>query len=143
MANGLVLLGAGSSGSNGSLTPPSVAPVLTVDADLGSYEANLSWTASNKTSSAGFGYAIWRNDLTGSGWTLQGTVGPETLTFSNDVGVGNDNTYLYYVIPFNDAGEGPSSNTASVVLPGEFNRLLLNAGGNLLLNQTGDLLING
>jgi hypothetical protein len=113
----------------GTLTPPTVAPVLTVDADLGSYEANLSWTASNKTSSAGFGYAIWRNDLTGSGWTLQGTVGPETLTFSNDVGAGNDNTYLYYVIPFNDAGEGPSSNTASIVLPGESEAPVLTGPG--------------
>lgn len=140
MANALVLLGAGSSGS-GTLTPPSVAPVLTVSAtSIGSTDALLEWTASNKTSSAGFQYAVY----------LQIDSSPESIITYTTSLVYVDNrpsaageTYKYRIVPENDAGEGPSSNTASVVLPGESSRLLLNAGGNLLLNQTGVLLING
>lgn len=139
MANGLVLLGAGSSGS-GTLTPPSVAPVLTASTAPGDYFAFLEWTASNKTTSAGFQYVIY----------LQVDADPEIIAaYTNDLNytyqdlAATGSTYTFRVVPENSAGEGPSSNTASVVLPGESNRLLLNAGGNLLLNQTGTLLING
>ncbi len=142
MANGLVLLGAGSSGSNGSLTPPSVAPVLTVEAEMGSTTANLSWTPSNKTGSAGFVYNVYRSI---DGFVLMHiiTLDASYLTYNDENSGASGELYEYYIIPKNNAGEGPSSNTASVVLPGESNRLLLNAGGNLLLNQTGVLLING
>lgn len=140
MANGLVLLGAGSSGSNGSLTPPSVAPVLTASTTPGAYSAILEWTASNKTSSPGFQYVIYVT----IGTNPEGIAGYSTdlVFFYEDLAATGDE-YFFRVVPENNAGEGPSSNTASVVLPGESNRLLLNAGGNLLLNQTGVLLING
>jgi hypothetical protein len=145
MANNLVLLGAGTSGS-GTLTPPTVAPVLTVDADPGSSVALLEWTASNKSGSAGFGYNVYRGTNTPPIPGVDSPVfstGPNTLSSSDNVSAAAGETYYYIVVPFNDAGEGPSSNTASVILPGESNRLLLNTGGHVLLNQTGDLLING
>lgn len=126
----------------GTLTPPTLPPVLTVDADLGSNVANLSWTASNKTSSAGFGYAIWRQVDNASFENID-NVGPGVLTYNDDTTGVAPNIFRYYIIPFNDAGEGPSSNTVSINLPGESSRLLLNAGGNILLNQIGVLLING
>ena len=102
----------------GTPTPPTVAPVLTVDADLGSYYANLSWTASNKTSSAGFGYNIFRS-IDGIGPTIISTTGPSTLSYNDHNPGAAGELYEYFVTPKNDAGEGPSSNTASVILPGE------------------------
>lgn len=141
MANALVLLGAGSSGS-GTLTPPSVAPVLTVEADLGSTTANLSWTASNKTGSAGFQYDIYRG-INGGGASIIVSVSAATLTYNDSNPGAAGETYEYYIIPKNNAGEGPSSNTASVVLPGESSSLLLNAGGGIELNAGGFLMING
>lgn len=121
----------------GTLTPPTVAPFLEVEADLGTFIAKLRWTASNKTSSAGFGYRVYYNGP-GSGFIDVGNV----LTYDFDA-VDVDGLWSFYVVPFNDAGEGPSSNTVSINLPGESSRLLLNAGGNILLNQIGVLLING
>jgi fibronectin type 3 domain-containing protein len=118
MANALVLLGSGSSGSNGTLTPPSVAPVLTVSAEFGSDVANLEWTSSNKTGSSGFGYNIYVN-INGAGYNLRDTVLGTTQTYNDDNSGAAGETYEYKVIPKNDAGEGPSSNAASVVLPGE------------------------
>ena len=139
MANALVLLGAGSSGS-GTLTPPSVAPVLTATSSLGSYVAVLEWTASNKTVSPGFQYVVYFQ----VGANPEGVATYTTdLTYNfEDLGATGE-LYNFRVVPENSAGEGPSSNTASVVLPGESSSLLLNAGGEILLNQTGDLLING
>lgn len=99
-------------GGGGGLTPPTLAPVLMVTADLGSYYADLAWTASNKTGSAGFGYHVYD----GSDNLLATTTG---LSHSEEYAGAAGETYSFYVVPFNDAGEGPSSNTADVVLPGE------------------------
>lgn len=103
--------------ANGIPQPPSVAPVLVVSADLGSYVANLEWTASNRTGSAGFAYQIWVS-LDGGDYALATSVGPSTLSYAYDAAP-TDGTYSFYIKPINDAGEGPSSNAASVVLPGE------------------------
>jgi hypothetical protein len=100
----------------GVLTPPTVAPVLTVSADFGSYDAVLQWTASDKTSSAGFGYNIYRS-IDGIGPTLIATVGAVLTYTDNNPGAAGE-LYEYFVTPKNNAGEGPSSNTASVILPG-------------------------
>lgn len=114
MANALVLLGAGSSGS-GTLTPPSVAPVLVVSADLGSYDAVLEWTASNKTSSPGFEYQIYFLKAPDSEFTLEATTNLLTFTF----GAADAGDYTFKVVPVNSAGEGPSSNEVVITLPGE------------------------
>lgn len=100
----------------GALTPPTVAPVLTVSADFGSYDAVLQWTASDKTSSAGFVYDIYRS-IDGIGPTLTATVGA-VLTYTDNNPGAAGGLYEYFVTPKNNAGEGPSSNTASVILPG-------------------------
>jgi hypothetical protein len=101
----------------GTLTPPTVAPVLTVDADLGSYVANLSWTASNKTSSPGFVYNLYGAVFPDIPVLLQ-TLGPSTLstTFDSSEVPG---LWVFYITPVNDAGEGPISNEVSITLPGE------------------------
>ena len=103
--------------------PPSVAPVLNVTTSFGSYVANLDWTASNRTSSAGFAYQVWMS-LDGGDYALLASVGPSTLSYSHDAAP-TDGTYSFYIKPINDAGEGPSSNAASVVLPGESEAPLL------------------
>lgn len=119
----------------GTLTPPTVAPVLTVDADLGSYVANLSWTASNKTSSAGFGYEVWYN-YNNAGWVLNDTVGAAVLTYNFDADpVPGAGPYRFQIIPKNDAGEGPSSNEASITLPGESEAPVLTGPGTADTNQ--------
>lgn len=121
------------------LTPPSLAPVLSVTADLGSYVANLTWTASNKTGSTGFGYEVWGRIESGSFALLSTT----TDTFYDYDALGAPGTYEFYVIPINSAGEGPSSNTASVVLPGESETqfLLLEDGTAVLLEDATELLL--
>lgn len=101
--------------ATGTLTPPTVAPVLSVDADLGSFVANLSWTASNKTSSPGFAYRVY-TQRDGGGYTAAGTT--TSLTFNYDAG-STSGLYDFQVFPFNDSGEGVGSNVASVTLPGE------------------------
>jgi hypothetical protein len=103
--------------ANGIPQPPSFAPVLVVSADFGSYIANLDWTASNRTASAGFAYQIWVS-LDGGDYALAASVGPSTLSYAYDAAP-TDGAYGFYIKPINDAGEGPSSNAASVVLPGE------------------------
>lgn len=104
--------------ANGIPQPPSVAPVLVVSAaEFGSYIANLEWTASNRTGSAGFAYQIWM-DIDGGGYSLLTSVGSGTLSYAYDASP-TAGTYSFYIKPINDAGEGPSSNAASVVLPGE------------------------
>lgn len=122
MANALILLGCGSGGEGGDLTPPTLAPVLVVTADLGSNTARLEWTASNKTGSAGFGYRIFL-DINGGGFSELSTVSGATLysdyTPSPDP---TGETYTFYIEPYNDAGPatgGGLSNEAGVVLPGE------------------------
>ena len=99
----------------GTLTPPTVAPVLTVEADLGSYVANLAWTPSNKTSSAGFGYNVY-SSTNSTDYSLEGST--TSLTWDQDVEP-DSGTFWFKVIPFNDAGEGPESNPVSIILPGE------------------------
>jgi hypothetical protein len=118
--------------ANGVPQPPSLAPVLTVSADLGSYVANLDWTASNRTGSAGFAYQIWY-DLDGGGYSLLATVGAATLSYAHDASP-TGGTYSYYIKPINDAGEGPSSNAASVVLPGESEAPVLTGPSTALTN---------
>jgi hypothetical protein len=102
--------------ADGVLTPPTVAPVLSVTADLGSITANLVWTASNKTSSPGFHYRVESKIDEGS-W---GVAVPETndLFYNASDGSASGQTYYFRITPFNDAGDGPVSNTASVILPG-------------------------
>jgi hypothetical protein len=95
------------------LTPPTVAPVLTGGADVGSNTAELSWTPSNKTGSDGFTYAIYEQ-LNGGGFS---SVISTTDTFYNYL-LG-DGVYQFYIVPLNSAGEGPSSNTVEITLPGE------------------------
>jgi len=104
-------------GLNASLTPPRTAPVLIVTAELASTTANLSWTASNKTTSPGFGYKIELN-INSAGWNVLDYTTSLTLNDSHSGATGE--TYAYRITPYNDAGEGPSSNTAEIVLPGEF-----------------------
>lgn len=105
----------------GALTPPTVAPVLSVSADFGSSTANLSWTASDKTTSDGFAYLLFRK--IGSA-PVPGFDSPinylssSTLSYNDNVNDAAGDTYYYLIVPSNSAGDGPSSNTASVILPG-------------------------
>ncbi len=125
-SNALLLLGCGSSGGNGVLTPPTVAPVLAVTADFGSSTANAAWTASNKTSSSGFGYRFeCKKDS--SAWFFISDTTSLTASFSDGTAAGN--TYYFRVTPYNDAGEGPVSNEASVILPGESEAPVLTGWG--------------
>jgi hypothetical protein len=91
----------------GPLTPPTLAPTLSVSAESGSLTANLQWTPSNKTTSLGFGYGVYRN----------GVLYADTVLLSIDV---TDVAGLLscYIVPYNDAGNGPSSNTSQITLPG-------------------------
>lgn len=98
------------------LRPPTVAPVLIATTMLGSTTANLAWTASNKISSPGFGYKVF-GGIAPSFTQLGTTTG---LSYDADYPAAAGETYSFYVVPYNDAGEGPSSNTVSAVLPGEF-----------------------
>jgi len=97
------------------LSPPVVAPILVVDADVGSYVANLAWTPSNNTGAPGFGYEIYIQ-VDGGGYTLLDTV--TDLTYDYDAG-STAGDYDFYVTPKNDAGSGPESNIGSIALPGE------------------------
>lgn len=98
------------------LVPPSRAPVLDVQTTLGSYEASLTWTASNRTGSPGFGYRV-EVDVNGGGFGTLTTTTDLFYTDSQLSAVGE--TYTYRITPINDYGEGPSSNEAGIVLPGE------------------------
>ena len=95
---------------------PGVAPALDVQTALGSDEASLTWTASNRTGSPGFGYKV-EVDIDGGGFNERDTT--TGLSYTDTQGTANNETYTYRVTPFNDYGEGPSSNEAGVVLPGE------------------------
>lgn len=113
----LPLTGAGKGAAGtGTLTPPSVPPVLTVTAELGSQIANLQWTASNKSGTPGFGYKI-ELDIDGGGYSE--IANTTSLSYNNTQGSAAGETYTYRVTPYNDSVEGPSSNAADVILPGE------------------------
>jgi hypothetical protein len=132
MANALLLLGCGSGGS-GVLTPPSVAPVLDVLADLGSPTAELTWTASNKTSSAGFAYKV-EVDIDGGGFAE--IITTTDRLYNDTEGSSAGETYTYRITPYNDAGEGPVSNDVSVILPGEGEAPVLSGPGPTQENET-------
>lgn len=97
-----------------ALTPPTVAPVLIVSAETGTQIANLEWTASNKTSSIGFGYKI-ELSVDGGAWSEISTASGLVYD-AEQVGAAGE-SYSYRVTPFNDAGEGPVSNSAGVIIP--------------------------
>lgn len=101
--------------ADNALTPPTLPPVLTVSAELGSFTANLIWTASNKVFSPGFDYRIYVS-VDGGPFTDVGTT--TSLTFNYDAGT-TAGLYDFRVFPFNDSGEGIGSNVASITLPGE------------------------
>jgi hypothetical protein len=98
------------------LVPPSRAPVLDVQTTLGSDEASLTWSASNRTGSPGFGYKV-ELDIDGGGFNE--IANTTNLFYTDTQGSAAGETYTYRITPFNDYGEGPSSNEAGVVLPGE------------------------
>lgn len=139
----LLHTGAGPSNGGGSaLLPPSVAPVLDVQTMVGSSVASLTWTASNRTGSAGFTYRI---DAKINEDAYEEVATTTSLTYNDTRGnpPATGETYTYRITPLNDYGEGPSSNEAGVVLPGEsLSAVILNNGANILLNATGTLLIN-
>jgi hypothetical protein len=102
----------------GPLTPPTVAPVLMVDAEPLSVMASLDWTFAGSTSSPGFGFRIYI-DVNSGGFTELTTVSAATFTATHtQVPTPEGETYTFKVTAFNDAGEGPESNAAGVVLPG-------------------------
>ncbi len=101
--------------ASAELTPPTVAPVLTADIAPGEYSTFLEWTASNKTGSAGFQYVVYVQ----IGANPEGIAGyTNDLFFVYEDMAATGETYVFRVVPENDAGEGPSSNIASVEIPG-------------------------
>jgi hypothetical protein len=96
--------------------PPSVAPILAGSAEPGSMIVNLSWTASNRTTSPGFEYDIYSNGGAGGIFTLLDST---TALFYNHDTTPTSGSWEFYVKPVNDYGEGPSSNTVDVTTPGE------------------------
>jgi hypothetical protein len=101
----------------GPLTPPTVAPVLSVTTQFGSYTALLEWTASNKTTSDGFEYLV-QVDISNGGWNIVAG-GLTSLSYEyTDMGA-TGLLYKFRVFARNSAGDGPYSNEVSTVLPGE------------------------
>lgn len=103
-------------GAESLLVAPTMAPVLDVQTSLGSTEASLTWTASNKIYSSGFGYKV-EVDIDGGGYSVLGTTTNRFYTDDQVSAAGE--TYTYRITPFNDYGEGPNSNEVGVALPGE------------------------
>lgn len=112
----LPLLGAGPGGTGAASGPPTVAPNLyLIEVSPGSYMPTLNWTASNRSDTPGFRYEIWY-DFNGGGYNYLNET--TSLSYSQSFSP-NDGTYTFEIRPKNTAGEGPSSNAASVNLPGE------------------------
>lgn len=110
--------------------PPSAAPALAVYAELGSPLADLTWTASNRIASPGFGYRVELNYNAG-GFNSLTTLTGLSYTDSQTGGL----ECIYRIIPYNDYGEGPSSNEVTVILPGESEGPVL-TGPEFALNDT-------
>lgn len=107
--------GAGSPGGSGG-GAPTVAPNLyLIEIQPGGSTPTLHWTASNRTDSPGFRYEIWY-EINGSGLTYLGET--QNLSYSQSFSP-SEGTFNFQIRPVNNAGEGPSSNTASVNIPGE------------------------
>lgn len=99
-------------------SPPTLAPVASVSSSIGSTTALVEWTASNKTFSAGFGYKVYLQINSDPEQLVYNEVGDTPLgTYYSNAGAAGE-TYSFRVVPFNDAGNGPTSNTASTILPG-------------------------
>lgn len=97
--------------NSGTPLPPSVAPVLVAEVDFGSYDVHLSWTQSNRNAQ----YNLYSSN-NGVDFFLSETTSATFTTYSAGE---TPATWYFYVTPFNDSGEGPSSNTVSVNVPGE------------------------
>ncbi|SKA84942.1 Fibronectin type III domain-containing protein [Prosthecobacter debontii] len=96
--------------------PPTLQPVLNlVPGDELSSIVDLSWTPSNKTGSAGFGYSVEYSDDDGATWEVYSDT-TDTDEHVDLTGSGVD-TYSFRVVPYNDAGEGPSSESVAIILP--------------------------
>ena len=100
------------------LSPPTVAPVLTVSTSFESYTANLEWTASDKLGSAGFGYRL-ELSINDQDFNEIVSLSSEHVSYNDYRGDAANTLYAYRITPFNNAGDGPASNTTTVVLPGE------------------------
>lgn len=98
--------------ASGPLTPPTVAPVLIASAS--NVTGVLDWTASDKTSSSGFAYRIELSIASESFNPINSTT---QLFYADQHNDANGETYTYRVTPYNAAGDGPTSNTASIILP--------------------------
>jgi len=109
-----VMPGGWADAGNATPQPPSVAPILMVDAEIASFVANLAWTASNRTGSPGFTYEVWMKVDAGSFAFLAST----TNLFLNTDQTPTIGVYAFEIRPRNDAGYGPSSNIGSTQLPG-------------------------
>lgn len=108
-------LGVGNGASktaSGPLTPPTVAPVLIATAS--NVTGVLDWTASDKVFSPGFSYRIELSIASESFNPINSTT---QLFYSDQHNEANGETYTYRVTPYNSAGDGPTSNTASIILP--------------------------
>lgn len=101
--------------ASAGLTPPSVAPVLAASVGSGSYMVNLEWTASNKTDSPGFMYAVASSR---DGSTFNRDFFTNSLYYDYSVSTGDEGTWYFKVIPLNNAGDGPESNVVTVTVPG-------------------------
>lgn len=101
--------------ASAALSPPTVAPVLAGTVLPPGTDVFLEWTASNKTSSAGFGYKVYL-DINSGGYSLIATLGNE-LSYSSSYSMALGETYSFKIVPFNDAGDGPESNVYSTILP--------------------------
>lgn len=103
--------------ASGPLTPPTVAPVLIANIYFADYTARLEWTASNKTNSDGFGYRV-EVSINGGSFSLVASLTANDFAYNDQQYGATGETYTYRVTPFNAAGDGPVSNTASVIIPG-------------------------
>ncbi|MCU0598130.1 MAG: fibronectin type III domain-containing protein [Desulfobacterales bacterium] len=90
-------------------TPP--APTNLKATSASSTTVNLSW----QDNSAENGFKIYRKIGTGA-WTLLKTTGAEVKSFKDTAAENNtlNKTYSYYVAAFNDSGNSPSTNMATV-----------------------------